>query len=740
MSARLLPQQLTNAFIRVRFAWGADVNGDPDDWDFTDETLDLRHDPPINITPMGRSDWAGQAQPAVCTFRVKNPTGKYSKGRQSPNWPNVVQNTPVQVQVSLDNQSTWDTLYQGECKSFNPVNEGNGKIPVVAVRAAGILDRLGGRDKPIRNLITRYHLANGAAAIWSFDDGPLSRQAANAVPNGAPMAPVANSPFTTFGHDTSDDLPAMGTTCTMDNADPGQDVFAAVVNVPLSGNLHIDIWRRQAAEPDASETQLLVLDIPDSTGKFSTVEIRARASQNDGINPITLAGYTVVLPGGLVLDSANGTPGSTMDPFDDSWHNVHVQLAQISGNVGAALWVDGVNVDSQTVSSATLPSLLTVAHVRNAVVAGAGIGNFDRQSVIAINTTAAGAPSWDVNNTLYAGELLTDRLERLCLEEGVAIEIIGDSTVTMGPQGPDTFVNLLRECEATDTGGMLGDGRGPGLFYVTRLARYNLDAGLTIDASAELLGPGFAPVDDPQRTVNVAVVKNKNGSSATSEVADGPLGTATIGTVSKSFPVNMDGDSRLDNTAAWLTHVGTNDEPYRYPTVPLDFKGRARTLAADWLALQLGAARIDLTNVDSAMNQHPAGVVKLLLEGSATQINRQVWNVVGNCSPYQPWVVAELGSTLILELAGQTLGADLDPGDTTISIATATGHCLFTTSTAYPGDFPVELDVDGWRINVTSNTDGTTPQVAVCDAAPNTATIPAGTVVKLWRPAPLGLA
>jgi hypothetical protein len=41
-----------------------------------------------------------------------------------------------------------------------------------------------------------------------------------------------------------------------------------------------------------------------------------------------------------------------------------------------------------------MPSAANTVHIRNSIDAGPGIGNFDQLSTAAINTTAAGAPSF----------------------------------------------------------------------------------------------------------------------------------------------------------------------------------------------------------------------------------------------------------------------------------------------------------------------------------------------------------
>jgi hypothetical protein len=149
----------------------------------------------------------------------------------------------------------------------------------------------------------------------------------------------------------------------------------------------------------------------------------------------------------------------------------------------------------------------------------------------------------------------------------VPIAITGTSDTPMGPQGLDTFVNLLRECETTDDG-VLYDGRGPGLAYTARTVRYNATQVVTADMAADppQVDDPFAPVDDDQRDRNLVKVDRKNGSSATYEDATGPLGTQAIGTYDSTVTVNTNTDDGLLFRAAWEVQKGTVDAPYRHPS------------------------------------------------------------------------------------------------------------------------------------------------------------------------------
>jgi hypothetical protein len=686
-----------NARVIVEIAFAANLAADASNWELAnqwiDVTTDVIQDQPITISPMGRSDRFTQAQPASCTLRLNNSSGAYSRGPASSNWPYVRPNTPLRVSVTLNGITLYRRFF-GYIESWEPHDDdASAKSPWVAVTAWGRMHGLDLKDSPVVNMLSRYHVVNGASAVWPFDDGGAAVVAANAVPGGPPMTPGAVGAV--FGIDVSTTLPAAGTAATLGVPGPNFDVMTSPVNIALSGLLHLDMWRKQAAEPDGSETQLISLELNDS-GAWTPIEVRARASQ---ISPLIKAGYIVKVAGSTVLDSANGSPGSTMDPFNSAFHNVHVVFQQISANVQATLYVDGVNVDSHTFTSATLPSVLKTVHLRNSVVAGSGTGNFDVQSVIAVNTTAAGAPSWTVGSVRYLGELATDRLTRLCAEEGLGTPLVltGTSNMAMGIQKSGKLVDLLRECESADQG-VLYDGVSQGLAYISRAAKYNQAATLTLDASAGQVAPPFEPKDqDPQRR-NYWVIGRRDGSSAVATDTTGPLGTDAIGFLRQSVSdLNLSSDTPLPHIAGWLLRLGTVNEPYYYPTLHLDLSA-IPSLAANWLATAIGN-RIDVPNLSTVSARNPPGVVSVILEGYTEIISPDMWTVTANCSQASPWQVAATGSTFRLEMAGQTLAAPLAAGATSLNLATAPNHQPFTANGA---DFPVDLYVNGWPVHVTA--------------------------------------
>jgi hypothetical protein len=341
----------------------------------------------------------------------------------------------------------------------------------------------------------------------------------------------------------------------------------------------------------------------------------------------------------------------------------------------------------------------------------------------------------------YDYELSTDRLQRLCDENGVALTITGTSTVRMGPQPLGELVPLLRECEAADQG-LLYDGLTNGLSYVTGSQRVNAAAAFTLDAAVGE-PDGVDPVDDDQRTRNRVTAKREAGGEATHQDDAGELGTEAVGVYDESIEVNTAFPDDLIDYASRAVALGTLPG-YRYPRLSLALH-RNPDRIADWLDTEL-SDRVDVTNIDDVRTQHPAGTVSLLLEGYSQRIDQYLWDVQMNTSPYEPmraglWAADadDVGEFVQrVDTDGCVLASSAAAGAGTLSVTTADGP-LWVRFSQRPEDFPFDIEVGGIRVTVTSNTGSTSTQTFTVTGSTVTKALPAGATVRLWRPVALGM-
>lgn len=718
-----------NARMVVEMAFGAVISADPTTWSWTDVTTDVRQSDgqTINIAPFGRSDVTTQTQPAACGFQLDNNSGDYSRGPQSRRYPNIHQNIPLRVWVTLTGATIDMRIqFQGEAWSLKPSWNKKGNIAVVNVRAGGKLRQLTQGAVALRSPLYRAVHTVTPVAAWPMEDGPDATSLASSVVGGTPMR-IINPGVTTGVVDTT--LPGAAAVIKLAPdvvALPGAgQVMATIPAYTNTGYLGIRIWHRVS---DGSGAAIVGGD----TVAFS---MSGAGSLYHGTIDLWGPGFTPGVQFSMLGTLAHAAPVTSVgiDPTDGDWHEIFVALTQSGADVLVRVYLDGQLGATDTFTSETLDPINSIWI------------NGDMQTASGWRLSAAGlalytdpaAVSEYAAGFGYQGETATDRLTRLSAEEGVPIDITGTSTARMGPQSVATFVNLLRECEAVDLG-VLGDGRGPGPYYITRSARYSQLVTVALDATAGELAEAPDPEDDDQNLRNSYKVTRKGGSSDSYVDRTGPLGTLAVGKYDSTpgSDLNLSDDSTLYQIAAWLVGLGTV-EGYRYPTLAIDLRTIPATAPA-WASLRPGG-RLTVTGIASVSPQHPVDVVDLLVEGWTQRLSPFVWDAVLNCSPAQPWDVGVTGDSLRLEMAGQMIDSDLAPGATSLSLVTAAGHQLFTTTATWPADFPMDVKLGGWRITVTAAVGASSPQTLTCDPTPNSAPIPAGTPVTLWRPAVLAL-
>lgn len=702
---------LSSALIAVEAAFGADLTAASSTWTWADITADVRQADgrAVAISPMGRSDETSQSQPAGCTFELNNSTGAYTSFYPgSTHFPNVRRNTPIRVRLFVS--GAWYVRFQGYANGWVPEWDDAAKLAIIIVSASGILRKLQQGKSPLSPALSRAVMATSPIGYWPLTDGTSAFTAANAISSGPPMVPWPTAPkfAATVG-------PAGATDPVPDWSGGGAlnvPGLSTVASTPYSFAIAVKVPTIPSGQ------SLLLARLYSFAGTVWYIDLGVKDNAGGGV-------YLTGNNGAIF--TANGNTGID----DGKWHWVKFDASQAGSDIVFDIYVDGVLSSSGalTVTGQTIgpPNdiLLGLAQPNGLYPTMGHVVLWNGATVADLSSAMTG----------HSGETVTARLTRLCSEEGVPLTLSGSSTMMMGTQTTDTFINLIRECETTDDG-LLLDGLNAGLTYIPRENRYNLTATLSPDMSASppQVGIPFAPADDDQRNRNSVKVDRKNGSSAVYEDTSGVLGTAAIGTYDSSITVNTVDDSGLLSRASWEVHKGTV-VGYRYPALALDLHATP-TLAAAWLGTAI-SNRIDVLNVTSKATQHPPGTVSLLLEGYTETLSPFDWQVTANCSLYNPWrvaVVASATDTLWrVDSAASTVHTSASAGATSLSVTVSDGF-LWTTAA---GDYPLSIDVGGIQVTVTAVSGASSPQTFTVSALPYAVT--AGWQVSLWRPPTIAL-
>jgi len=313
------------------------------------------------------------------------------------------------------------------------------------------------------------------------------------------------------------------------------------------------------------------------------------------------------------------------------------------------------------------------------------------------------------------GEAAGRRIQRLCAESGIPFEWTGDldDTVSMGAQGKQNVLALMREAELAD-GGILYESRG-GLAYRTRASLYNQDPQLTLDYAAFNLAEIPTPVEDDrylQNQVSVTVDDVTQTSSLTSgalSISQPPAGVGVYGT---PLTLNLASSSAALVQAAWRVHMGTVDEP-RYPRISVNLAHSSITPALKRAVLGLRPGdRILVQNPPAWLP--PGSIDQIVLGIDPETITHFEDRITFVCAPASPYRVGVADSVLLgkADTSGSTLTADITSGATSFTVTTASG-ALWSTDAA---QYPITVRVGGEDMTVSAVSGGSSPQTFTISA------------------------
>jgi hypothetical protein len=578
-------------------------------------------------------------------FSPRNPTGLY--------YGQIGRNTPLRVRVGNDVRGV------GEVSAWPSKWDPTGSDVWVPVEASGILRRLSQGSSPLHSAYYRWVLGGAPIAAvlegterglpviyWPCEEGSGATQFAPAV--GSNALAISGSPELANNSDFlgSDPLPTLAGSkwaASVPAYTPAPYQPPVGPLSPSSSSLGLLV-----SVPAAGATDGAILLRIFTNGTAGQWDIRYNLAGGGSYQLLTYS------PGGTLLTtsitvaagSVNGNPMQIdLTLFQDG--------SDVGVGFGFAILGDGA-ITSYAVSGRTFGRITAVAVNANNQFADVSVGHlavYGSVVRLAINEDASLLPQPG-----FIGETAGTRIRRLCREEGVTYTRDDPFTsARMGPQRSDTFLALLRECQAVDKG-ILYEPRGQvGLNYVGRQGLYNRSAAVTLDYPSHQMTT-LDPVDDDQLVRNDITVSRTGGSKARQVKETGPLSVQAppdgVGTYDTSVEQNSELDSTLADHAGWLLHLGTVDEA-RYPQIAMNLAAPAfatnPALTQQVRDLDIGQ-RLDVTNPPPWL---PPDDIAQAVQGTTEQLGAYVWTVTANLTPESPWRVGVFDSTTTA-----SLGAD----------------------------------------------------------------------------------
>lgn len=591
--------------------------------------------------------------------------------------------------------STWDDLevrsprFCGEVSTWPQRWNTTGNDAHAPITAAGIRRRLGQGSAPLHSALRRgvESLATPAVAYWACEDERSATEFASVVP-GVNALQIDGSPEIASDSDSFDcskALPKLNLSrwgaILPDYSNPADQLqVRCLLSVPAAGDASGVIMRVHTSGTAA------IWDLVYTTTSGGSITL----------NIYTINAVLLHSTGEIDFD-LHGGPCRISVEMDQNGANIDWNLSTIRPG-GTAGGISGT-LAGRTTGNATA-ILINPTHA------------LDTTTVGHITVQAEVSSLFELSSQLEAwvGESALDRLERLCAEAGISLDLETPAAVetspVMGPQAVASLLDLLDQCAAVDRG-ILYEPRGAlGLAYRRLHGLYGQYATLALSYADGELAPPLEPTDDDQLTRNDVTVSRTGGASARYVVEEGPLSIQAppdgVGRYDTSTAVNVEADSQLPDLAAWLAHLGTVDEP-RYPRISMDAKLLTAAKAADLLDLSIGE-RLTITDAE-LINVYDD--ISQLVIGLTERLSTNRLLVTAAAAPESPYQVAEVDDVLFrLDSDASTLAVGVSSSAASLSVAVSDGT-LWTTDAA---QFPFDIRVGGEVMTVTNITGASSPQ------------------------------
>jgi hypothetical protein len=636
---------------RVEIALGADPGGDPVGWLWQDITAWVRQESGAAVV-FGRRDEAATVDASSARLTLDNRDGRFARRNPyGPYYGLLSKNTPIRIGVDPGDGvhyryhgfvTEWPTRWTDE----------SGSDSTVPIACAGVLRRLT-RDGRIGSALTRAMAGVSEGdfqpiAHWPAEDGSGAARLGSTIAGVSPANVSGDVTLAGFsGFAGSDPLPVLG---------DGGTLHCSFPPYTSTGVWQIQFGFMIPSDFASSVTLANIFLVGgNAVARFQLIydatfnDLRLTALDAAGTSLDTSSGSNGIVFGtgyiAAITDFALGPRSTILSVYTTSGFLLYQISIAPGGSPGmpAKLRARGTSVSSGW-------SIGQIAlYTDPAVVTAPNIGP---------NAAAAGG---------YVGETATDRMIRLCREEGFPFTCTSATSIEMGAQISGTLLANLRDCESADMGVLYEHEFGLG--YQSLDDRINAPVQLALDFDQAHIAGTPEPADDDQRTANRVVASRPSGSSYLDQDSDS---IASDGLYDVPASANVETDLQLPDVAGTVLHRGTIDED-RWPSLPINLT-RTPDLISGWTALPYGS-RVTAANPPS---QVAPDAIDAVVEGHTEFLSPYLWTASLNTSPATAYkvgrIAAESGDTSDdagrLEADSCTLAADVTSADTTWSVNT----------------------------------------------------------------------
>lgn len=329
-----------------------------------------------------------------------------------------------------------------------------------------------------------------------------------------------------------------------------------------------------------------------------------------------------------------------------------VEAHQNGANIDVELFVNDISIGTGSIASTQAAVSRVTFNPDKVNVTGSvdpfGIKFIVGHARVVDEVTVHDTPYYDVPetgtrvsaSTAWYQEPAHRRLERLCDEERVPFQFVGDPETTgmtiLNAQQDGGFSELTTAATEAESGGLLYEHRF-GYEYLPRSARYNQSPALVIDMAtygrSEETDPGDVLVPQlDSRAANYWTISRTGGGSG-SWAADAAY-RERRGTIAEERTLDVLTDDVLTDHAAWRVHLGVDGMGAKYPSVPVDLAANPGLIEA-FLAVGIGS-RVQRLNQPTIAG---AGTIDQVVDGITETLSPTSWDVVLAASPGTVWDV-----------------------------------------------------------------------------------------------------
>ncbi|MDG4784436.1 hypothetical protein O7626_00550 [Micromonospora sp. WMMD1102] len=663
----------------IEAAWGADPDGDPDDWTWSPLTgVLLSEGITIDVGLGPEAPPSGLvAPPTHVAFSLRNSDGRYTPDNPlSPLFPNVVQDVPLRMTLPYGFAPP-TPRFVVFAESWEPDWDASTRAATVRVEAYGRLHRHQAVDTPVESAMRRALSGillgtSGSRAVgyWPAEDADGATQVASAMDDRPGLVTGTWSPAAATDCPGSAPLPTLAAGTRIQGyvkpyAGTGHWSVAAVVKVPSA---------------PASTSPLLKATCT-GTAPYWTIELTPASPDTLHIRA-HLDGDTSLL---------NDSVATVEADVHGQWILVYLRVTQNGANVdytGGYVSANAGVSKSGTLNSRSIGVVREVRVDGTTSTDGIGVGHLLAAADSNFSPGVVGLIALDAGS----GDRPLSRVGDLADMAGMPLITYADLLVEdppMGPLLPTTLVAALDECAATDQG-LIHDGGPAGeLVMVARSSRYNADVRMPIDVTRRELGQPFGPTYNSRSRVTDLTVARAGGSSARytdTTVRGGRAQQVTLSLSRDQWQYPIAGYRVAESIAPGL----------QYPAVTLNLR-RTPALVEQWLRSRIGSR----VTVENLWDTHGPAPVDQVIKGYSERISKTRWEVTLHLTPAAPYDVAVLEATddtaFRTDAGGTTLAAAAGSSATQL-LAVSEGALLSTSS----GDFPVDVDLVGEQVTITA--------------------------------------